>query len=143
MSSHKKVVLDANILIRAIFGKKIFSLLSKYEDEAEFYTPDYCVSEALCKIPEIAAARKEVSEAAESFLLRAIKSVLIVVDHSFYDEFETSARARISARDLSDWPVVATALLLNAPIWTEDKDFFGTGIATWTTDRIELYLCDD
>ena len=26
------------------------------------------------------------------------------------------------------------------PVWTEDTDFFGTGIATWTTDRVELYL---
>ena len=25
-------------------------------------------------------------------------------------------------------------------VWTEDADFFGTGIATWTTDRVELYL---
>ena len=26
------------------------------------------------------------------------------------------------------------------PVWTEDADFFRTGIATWTTDRVELYL---
>jgi hypothetical protein len=26
------------------------------------------------------------------------------------------------------------------PIWTEDTDFFGCGVATWTTDRVELYL---
>ncbi|MCA0306243.1 MAG: hypothetical protein LCH87_02525 [Actinobacteria bacterium] len=28
---------------------------------------------------------------------------------------------------------------LNCPIWTE-TDFFGTGILTWTTDRVQLYL---
>lgn len=61
---------------------------------------------------------------------------------SLYEGFEEPARARISARDPADWPVVAAALLLNAPIWTEDNDFFGTGIATWTSDRIELYLRD-
>jgi len=32
------------------------------------------------------------------------------------------------------------ALMLNVPIWTEDRDFFGSGIAAWTTDRVELYL---
>jgi hypothetical protein len=32
------------------------------------------------------------------------------------------------------------ALLLGLPIWTEDQDFFGSGIATWTTDRVELFL---
>ncbi|WP_455227346.1 PIN domain-containing protein [Lautropia mirabilis] len=32
-------------------------------------------------------------------------------------------------------------LVLDAcPIWTEDQDFFGTGVPTWTTDRVELYL---
>jgi hypothetical protein len=29
------------------------------------------------------------------------------------------------------------------PTWTEDQDFFGSGVATWTTDRIELYLRGD
>jgi PIN domain len=30
--------------------------------------------------------------------------------------------------------------MLQIPVWTEDQDFFGTGLATWTTDRVELYL---
>jgi predicted nucleic acid-binding protein len=46
----------------------------------------------------------------------------------------------MAGRDLRDWPVVALALTLNLPIWTEDRDFFGSGVATWTIDRIELYL---
>lgn len=25
-------------------------------------------------------------------------------------------------------------------VGTDDVDFFGTGIATWTTDRVALYL---
>jgi hypothetical protein len=29
-----------------------------------------------------------------------------------------------------------------APIWTEDQDFFGSGVATWTSGRIEVYLRD-
>ena len=56
------------------------------------------------------------------------------------EDCRRSARSRIELRDPDDWPVAAVALLLNAPIWTEDQDFFGSGIATWTTDRVELYL---
>jgi hypothetical protein len=37
-------------------------------------------------------------------------------------------------------PVVAVAILLGIPIWTEEQDFFGSGVATWTTDPVELYL---
>jgi hypothetical protein len=37
-------------------------------------------------------------------------------------------------------PVLATALPSGSPIWTEDNDFFGIGVATWTADRVELFL---
>ena len=47
---------------------------------------------------------------------------------------------RLKKRDEEDWPVLATALALECPIWTEDADFFGAGVATWTTDRVELLL---
>ncbi|NJR60795.1 MAG: hypothetical protein HC769_19405 [Cyanobacteria bacterium CRU_2_1] len=32
------------------------------------------------------------------------------------------------------------SLMLNCPIWTEDADFFGAGVATWTSDRVHIYL---
>ena len=51
-----------------------------------------------------------------------------------------------STRD-EGWSVVeeicAGDILLRAlecPIWTEDKDFFGVGIATWTSRTVELYF---
>jgi len=62
------------------------------------------------------------------------------IEPALYQSFEAVARARIAPRDLHDWPVVALALALNLPIWTEDQDFFGSGIVTWTTDRVEIYL---
>jgi predicted nucleic acid-binding protein len=53
-----------------------------------------------------------------------------------------SKRKRDSAcgRDEDDWPVLATALALACAIWSEDTDFFGTGVAVWTTNRIEIFL---
>jgi hypothetical protein len=51
MSSPKKLVLDANILVRAVFGKKVYGLLKHYEDLAEFYAPDQCVEEAHRNLP--------------------------------------------------------------------------------------------
>ena len=62
------------------------------------------------------------------------------VDSSRYGDYERLARERVEVRDSDDWPVVAVALLLDLPIWTEDRDLFGSGVATWTTDRIEVYL---
>ena len=62
------------------------------------------------------------------------------IDGEIYGTFETAARQRLQKRDEEDWPVLATALALECPIWTEDADFFGAGVATWTTDRVELLL---
>jgi len=75
-------------------------------------------------------------------ILEQIGQIIQPVDRSLYEEYEEIARKRVLPRDPEDWPVAATALLLDLPIWTEDQDFFGTGIATWTTDRVELYLRD-
>lgn len=73
-------------------------------------------------------------------MLDQLTRIVEEVDRSLYEENEALARARISSRDSDDWPVVATALLLDCPVWTEDKDFFGSGVATWMTSMIELYL---
>ena len=62
------------------------------------------------------------------------------VDLSLYADYERLARERTEIRDPDDWPVVAVALLLDLPIWTEDQDLFGSGLPTWTTDRVEVYL---
>ena len=56
-----------------------------------------------------------------------------------YAALEDEARAR-SLRDPRDWPVVASALALTAGIWTNDNDFLGTGVATWTTDTLHRRL---
>ena len=53
------------------------------------------------------------------------------------------ALQRIGRRDPDDWPIAAAALVLDCPIWTEDKDFFGAGIPTWTSDLVEIYLRGD
>ena len=50
------------------------------------------------------------------------------------------ARARIERRDPNDWPVLACALTLDCPIWTEDDDFFGVGMPVWTSDRVEIFF---
>jgi hypothetical protein len=35
---------------------------------------------------------------------------------------------------------LAAALSRSCDIWTEDTDFFGTGGAVWTPDRVEIFL---
>jgi len=84
------VVLDANILIRAVLGKRVRSVLEKYEDSAEFYAPDLCFAQAREYLPTILKGRGVDPHAA----LSVVDEIKLV------------------------------------------------GVATWTTDRVELYLRD-
>jgi predicted nucleic acid-binding protein len=68
-----------------------------------------------------------------------VEANIVILDEGIYAALEDEARER-SLRDLRDWPVVATALALTAGIWTNDNDFLGTGVATWTTDTLQRWL---
>lgn len=137
----KRLVLDANILLRAVFGVRVRTLLESYEDSVTFYTPDVCFNDARKYIPVISATRR-LDSAAGLLLLDRFARLIEAIDQDLYGQHEPTARERMRSRDIADWPIVATSLLLDCPIWTEDQDFFGSGIATWTTNNVELYLRD-
>jgi predicted nucleic acid-binding protein len=135
----KGLVLDANILLRAVFGRQVRHLLEKYEEQAMFYTPDICFRDAQKYTSTVSKERGLDADLSLS-VLEQTSHIVVSVDLSLYEEYESAARGRIEKRDANDWPVVAVALMFDLPIWTEDQDFFGSGIAIWTTDRVELYL---
>ena len=64
---------------------------------------------------------------------------LIVLPESDDGALLASALRRIP-RDPNDAHLIALALLLEADIWTNDTDFLGRGIATWTTETLLLEL---
>jgi len=72
--------------------------------------------------------------------LAQLRETVLAVPEEVYLDHQAKALARIEQRDPDDWPILATALALTCPVWTEDNDFFGTGVPTWTTDRVEIYL---
>ena len=141
MRSLRPLVVDANILLRAVFGVRARVVIETYSGCTLFFIPDVCVEDARKYIPDISRRRGLDLDVGLAMLDRIV-GFIEIVDNGIYEQFREQALERISTRDPDDWPVVATALLLGAPIWTEDKDFFGSGIATWTSDRIETYLHD-
>jgi len=139
MIIRKALVLDANILIRAVLGRRVRGILKKYYETAKFDSPETCFEEAAEHLPVI-VGDAGAGEAPILEVLDGIRDFVESVDQSLYGRFEILGRRRVSSRDPDDWQVAAAALALQCPIWTEDKDFFGSGIATWTTDRVELFL---
>ncbi len=137
--SSSMLVLDANILIRAVLGNRVRTLLTTYAGVVDFFTPEVCMADAQKYLPMLFEKRSLPAEPALT-LLSSLECLLHIVDENVYKSLAEDARLRIKSRDIRDWPIVATALTLNCPIWTEDQDFFGSGIPTWTTDRIHIYF---
>jgi predicted nucleic acid-binding protein len=79
------------------------------------------------------------AQALTSRCLEAVEENVVIVPEATYAPLEFEARWRI-ARDPRDWSTVALALALQADIWTEDNDFLGCGVATWTTATLTQLL---
>jgi predicted nucleic acid-binding protein len=134
------IVLDANILIRAVLGRRVRQLVEIYTAQGlRFVAPDIAFNDAQKYLPPLLKKRGK-SDVDVLASLEYLRELIEPVDCELYGEFETEARERLRGRDENDWPVLATALGLGCDIWTEDQDFFGTGIAVWTTNRIEIFL---
>ncbi|MFO0106368.1 MAG: PIN domain-containing protein [Burkholderiales bacterium] len=135
----RAIVLDANILIRAVLGRRVRELVGDSADKVQFFSPDVAYADARKYLPELLEKRGVNSESAMA-VLDALESLVWPLELGVYEGFKTQALQRIAMRDADDWPVLACAMTIGCPVWTEDADFFGTGVATWTSDRVELYL---
>jgi predicted nucleic acid-binding protein len=109
------LVLDANILIRAVLGVRVLSLLRRYVENVEFLAPDTAFEEARERLPEILERRK-LPAAPAIAILDLVTKLVQTVDVETYKPFEDPARERIAQRDEDDWPVVGSALALDCPI---------------------------
>jgi predicted nucleic acid-binding protein len=142
----KHIALDANILIRAALGERVGYLLETYCPHVDFFAPETCFAEARKYVPSILskhACADKIPKALTMLETLEKEGVVQPLAVSSYGIFEMEAKRRIAARDPNDWQLVAVALLLDCPIWTEDKDFFGTGVSVWNTANVEIYLEDD
>jgi predicted nucleic acid-binding protein len=141
LAARKRLVIDANILLRGVLGIRVRKILEEYGNATDFYAPDVCFGDARRLVSELAGERG-FDPVPALLLMDKFAQVVESVDSFVYSAYEVTAMSRIAARDPDDWPIVATALMLSCPVWTEDQDFFGSGVATWTTANIELYLRD-
>jgi predicted nucleic acid-binding protein len=137
--SDRAIVLDANILIRAVLGKRVRELLVDNAERVQFFSPDVAYADARKYLPALLEKRGVKSEPAIA-VLNALQTIVWPLELDVYAGFKSQALQRIAMRDADDWPVLACAMAIGCPVWTEDADFFGTGVATWTSDRVGLYL---
>lgn len=139
-----RLAVDANVLIGALLRTGGRRLLA--HPALELVTAEHVWEEFQHELPRRAArfaAERGIGTAAmEALVLRVLATaatVVLVLPREAYEPLEEDARRR-SDRDPADWPTIATALLVGGAIWTEDRDFFGCGIATWRTAVLDTVL---
>ena len=71
--------------------------------------------------------------------LETFRSFVQTVPLDEINHLETTARKRLAGQDEENRPYLALALLLNCPVWTEDTDFFGVGVATGGVRRLNSF----
>ncbi len=59
--SHKAIVLDANILIRAVLGKRVRGLIIDNSPQVKFFAPDVAYADARKYLPPFAGKARRKS----------------------------------------------------------------------------------
>ncbi len=141
------LVVDANILVAELIRKRGRELI--LHPAWKLYIAEKAWEEACYELEKrinIMINRGSFSEKTgrdllkDAFALAEQKTFLI--PYEFYYPYQSIALSRIP-RDPDDWPTVAVALFLQTGIWTSDQDFFGCGMATWTTETLISYLTNE
>lgn len=139
-----RLVVDTSVLVGELLRLKGRARLG--DDRLALFLPEQMWAEAQVELPrriQAFARRRSLDRDVASDLVRlcleAVEANVVVLDEAIYSAIEDDARAR-SLRDPADWPVVASALALGADVWTNDNDFLGTGVATWTTQSLQAWL---
>lgn len=120
------LVLDANILIRAVLGRRVRQIIEAYEPQGlRFFTPDVAFDDAEKYVP-LLLRKRGIPVADLPLSLDYLRSLIEPVHSELYALFESESRLRLRGRDEDDWPVLATAL--------------GLGCGVWTTNSVEIFL---
>jgi predicted nucleic acid-binding protein len=139
-----KLVADANILVAELTRSRGRALVT--HPGLELFVAERAWGEArheLAKRFAAIAMRSGLPAPAGNALLEEAvalaEAFAQVIPDSLYAHLKDEALRRVP-RDPDDWPTVALALALNADIWTQDGDFLGCGVATWSTATLQLRL---
>jgi predicted nucleic acid-binding protein len=139
-----RLVLDTSALVGQLLRAAGRDRLG--DDRLELFLPEQMWAETRVELPRRITAfttrrnlAPPVGEQLAALCLEAVTANVVILEESIYSALQEEALAR-AQRDPRDWPIVACALALSAGIWTEDNDFLGVGLPTWTTQTLALWL---
>jgi len=129
------LVLDAAILVAAARGRSSGALLAAARTAALLMT-DRVVQEARRRI-EFGLERPDLLPIIDA-LVAEMTVVPVAALMPVLSDCETVLREAVPSRNGSvrDAHVLALAWSADADIWTTDRDFAGTGVASWSTPNL-------
>jgi len=95
----RAVVIDANILVRAVLGKRVREVIERYAGQVTFFVPEVAYAEAEEHLPALVIKRDGDPEKALKFL-RSMRGLVELIGSEVYGEFEGDARERIGGREI-------------------------------------------
>jgi hypothetical protein len=90
----KALVIDANILVRAVLGRRVREIIETAA-QASFFVPDVAYAEAEEHLPALVTRRGGDPDKALRFL-RSLGG--LVIGNEVYSQFESTARERLGDR---------------------------------------------
>src|SRR5690349_4361750 len=104
--TRRTIVLDANILVRAVLGQRVRQLITDHANHVSFFAPDTAYAEAREHLPAL-LEKRGVNGSAALASLDALEAVVCPIEAELYQPLEQQALARIGERDPDDWPALA------------------------------------
>jgi predicted nucleic acid-binding protein len=133
----KKLAADANVILSAVAGKAALRVFLK--EELEIITTEFNIEE----VNEYFSVMSEKYDLSKEILESQLKLLpLKVFSSAHYADFLSKARKKMSGKDQDDVELLALALRMKIPVWTNDRDFRNTGVQTYTTAQLlKLLKC--
>jgi predicted nucleic acid-binding protein len=135
------IVIDAAILIAAVRGRSSGALLQAAESSV-LVTTDRVMQEARRRIT-LGLRRPELIEVLDD-LAELLTIVPVAALAPMLDRCGATLRDAVPSRNGAerDAHVLALAWSVDADVWTTDRDFAGTGVATWSTPNFMRALVE-
>ncbi|HEX3748816.1 MAG TPA: PIN domain-containing protein [Bryobacteraceae bacterium] len=94
----KALVIDANILVRAVLGRRVREIIERYAEQALFFVPAAAYFEAEEHVPALVVRRGGDPAEAVAFL-GSLRGLVELIGSEVYGDFEDTARERIGERE--------------------------------------------
>ena len=126
------LVADANVLLAAVLGCRA-GLVLTHSDVEEVFTTAVTYAE----VQEYGVVLSRSKKLSQDALLLAMAALPVtLVERAVYASSLARAHKLISKRDPDDVEILALALHLKLPLWSNDNDFEGTGLEWYTTAEL-------